>query len=119
MSPNRSAGHHADRRPLVAHVVFRFDTGGLENGVVNLINRLPADRFRHAIVALTEITAFRNRVARPDVQWHELHKGPGHGFWLFPRLYRLFREIEPAIVHTRNLAALEATFPAWLAGVPA
>jgi len=24
--------------PLVAHILHRFDTGGLENGVVNLIN---------------------------------------------------------------------------------
>ncbi|MCK7493585.1 MAG: glycosyltransferase [Comamonadaceae bacterium] len=29
--------------PLVLHLVYRFDTGGLENGVVNLINRMPAD----------------------------------------------------------------------------
>jgi len=27
--------------PLIAHVVFRFDYGGLENGLVNLVNRLP------------------------------------------------------------------------------
>ena len=27
--------------------------------------------------------------------------------------------LKPAIVHTRNLAALEATLPAWIAGVPA
>ncbi len=27
-----------DHRPLIAHVMYRFDTGGLENGIVNLIN---------------------------------------------------------------------------------
>ena len=42
-----------DRRPLVLHVVTRFDTGGLENGVVNLINHMPAQAYRHAVVALT------------------------------------------------------------------
>ena len=31
---------------------------------------------------------------------------------------RLFRELRPDIVHTRNLAPLEACVPAWLAGVP-
>ena len=31
-----------DPRPLVAHVMYRFDTGGLENGIVNLINHMPA-----------------------------------------------------------------------------
>ena len=40
-------------------------------------------------------------------------------FKLYPQLFRLFRELRPAIVHTRNLAALEASVPATLAGVPA
>ena len=108
-----------DARPLIAHVVYRFDVGGLENGVVNLINHLPAESYRHAIVSLTEITGFRERITREDVIWVPLHKGPGHGYRLFPRLYRLFRKLAPAIVHTRNLAALEAALPASLAGVPA
>ena len=30
----------------------------------------------------------------------------------------MFRELQPAVVHTRNLAALEAVVPAWAAGVP-
>ena len=29
-----------DPRPLVVHLLHRFDTGGLENGVVNVINHL-------------------------------------------------------------------------------
>ena len=44
-----------DRRPLVVHLVYRFDTGGLENGVVNLINHMPAAAYRHAVVALTAL----------------------------------------------------------------
>ncbi|MCX7893484.1 MAG: TIGR03088 family PEP-CTERM/XrtA system glycosyltransferase [Burkholderiales bacterium] len=104
---------------LVAHVVYRFDVGGLENGVVNLINRMPADRWRHAVVALTEIAEpFRARIGRPDVTYVALAKKPGHLFAEYPRLYRLFRTLAPAIVHTRNLAALEASVPAWLARVP-
>jgi sugar transferase (PEP-CTERM/EpsH1 system associated) len=106
--------------PLVLHLVYRFDTGGLENGVVNLINHLPADRFRHAVVALTEVApAFAARVRRPDVEYVSLHKPPGHGAKVYPRLARLFRQLRPAIVHTRNLAALECQVPAWWAGVPA
>ena len=37
-----------DQRPLIAHVVYRFDTAGFENGVVNLINRLPESSWRQA-----------------------------------------------------------------------
>src|SRR5262249_15601431 len=42
----------------------------------------------------------------------------GHLVRDYPRLYRLFRRLQPAVVHTRNLAALEAVVPAWAAGVP-
>ncbi len=104
--------------PLIAHVVYRFDIGGLENGVVNLINRLPEQSWRHAVVALTEMsTEFMQRVQRPDVQYVSLRKSPGHLWKLYPRLVRVFRQLQPALVHTRNLAALEAVVPAWAAGI--
>ena len=114
-----SAGSTADDRPLVLHVVYRFDVGGLENGVVNLINHMGGARFRHAVVALTEVVpAFARRIVRDDVVFVSLHKRPGHALSLYPRLVRLFRELKPAVVHTRNLAALECQLPAWWAGVP-
>jgi sugar transferase (PEP-CTERM/EpsH1 system associated) len=103
-------------QPLVAHVIFRFDTGGLENGVVNLINRMP--EFRHLVVALTEVTEFRHRLKNPAVECVALGKGPGHGAKLYPKLYRLLREKRPDVVHTRNLAALEMQPAAWAARVP-
>lgn len=110
----------SDGRPLVMHVLYSFDVGGLENGVVNILNRMPAERFRHMVVALSHCAeSFSKRVQRDDVQFISLHKPPGHGVKLYPRLFRLFREHRPAIVHTRNLAALEAAVPAWAAGVPA
>jgi len=105
---------------LILHVVYSFSMGGLENGVANLINCLPAHRWRHGVIALTRVSPeFRQRVQHPDTLFVELGKGPGHAFRLFPRLYRLFRELRPAIVHTRNLAALEALVPAAAAGVRA
>jgi sugar transferase (PEP-CTERM/EpsH1 system associated) len=104
--------------PLVAHVVYRFDTGGLENGLVNLINHMPRDAYRHAVIALTQVTDFRHRVQRDDVQFIALDKPPGHAVKLYPRLAQLFRQLQPAVVHTRNLAALECALPAWWAGVP-
>ncbi|MDP2369768.1 TIGR03088 family PEP-CTERM/XrtA system glycosyltransferase, partial [Rhodoferax sp.] len=105
-------------RPLVLHVMYRFDTGGLENGVVNLINHMPADAYRHAVLALTEVTDFSQRVQRSDVEFIALHKPPGHGVWQYPKLFKLFRQLRPQIVHSRNLAALEVQAPAWAAGVP-
>lgn len=107
-----------DKSPLVAHVMHRFDIGGLENGIVNLINHMPVGTYRHAVIALTDITDFKTRIHRSDVQFVALNKQPGHVFWIYPQLYHLFRQLQPAIVHTRNLAALEATVPAYAARVP-
>jgi sugar transferase (PEP-CTERM/EpsH1 system associated) len=107
-----------DPRLLVMHVVHAFDVGGLENGVANLINNMPRTRYRHVIVALTEISSFRNRIRGSDVAFVALNKRPGHGARLYPAFYRLMRRMKPAIVHTRNLAALEMMIPACVAGVP-
>lgn len=111
-----TAAGGVDARPLVVHLLHRFDTGGLENGVVNLINHLPA--FRHAVVAVTEITSFKARVSAPGTRFIALNKPPGQGLWLYPRVYRLLRELRPAVVHTRNLGAMEFQLPAWAARVP-
>lgn len=104
-------------RPLIAHVVFRFDYGGLENGIVNIVNALPAGEFDHAIIALTEATQFAARIRRPDVRVYGLHKRPGNDLRCYVRLWRLLRELRPAIVHTRNIGTMDCLFVAWLAGV--
>lgn len=51
----------SDGLPLLAHVMHRVDTGGLENGMVNLINPTPADAFRHTLIALTDIADFERK----------------------------------------------------------
>jgi sugar transferase (PEP-CTERM/EpsH1 system associated) len=99
-------------------VVHRFDTGGLENGLVNLINHMPQAAYRHAVLALTEVTDFRLRVQRDDVEFMALHKAPGHGFMAYPRVWRLLRGLRPTVVHTRNLGPLEMQVVAAAAGVP-
>ena len=107
-----------DTRPLVAHILHRFDIGGLENGVVNLINHMPAGAYRHMVVALTEVTDFKRRLHDPSVPCIALNKPPGQGARVYPKLWQLLREHQPAIVHTRNLAALEMQPVAWASRVP-
>jgi sugar transferase (PEP-CTERM/EpsH1 system associated) len=107
-----------DSRPLIAHVIYRLDVGGLENGLVNLINRMPVERFRHAVVCLADYSAFRGRIQRGDVPVFALHKPPGNSPSLYFKLWRLMTRLRPDIVHTRNFGALDAVLPAALAGVP-
>ena len=102
----------------IVHVVHGFSIGGLENVLVQLVNRLPSEQFEHVVLSLTTISDFKNRITQTGVQFIELHKQYGHAVPLYPRIYKLLRELKPDVVHTCNLAALEITPLAWLARVP-
>lgn len=104
-------------KPLIAHVLFRLGTGGLENGVVNLINTMPDKKYRHAVICMTDYTDFRDRIKKNGVQVYCLNKKPGKDFAVYFRLWKLLREIKPDILHTRNLSALEAQLSGILAGI--
>ncbi|HZD52050.1 MAG TPA: TIGR03088 family PEP-CTERM/XrtA system glycosyltransferase [Woeseiaceae bacterium] len=119
LAGDSDAGKADASRPLIAHVVFRFDYGGLENGLVNLINRMPEERFRHSVVALTEATAFRDRLQRPDVEVHALGKRPGKDPRAYWQLYRLLRRLKPAVLHTRNIGTLDCALLGRAAGIRA
>ena len=103
--------------PLIAHVIFRLDIGGLENGLVNLINLIPEDRYRHAILCLNGYSDFRLRIRRSDVEILDLKKREGQDPGMHVRLFRALQSLRPDILHTRNLSAMEAAPTAALAGV--
>ncbi len=102
--------------PLIVHIIFRLAMGGLENGLVNLINAMPRDRYRHAIVSLTDCTDFQRRITREDVPVVALHKRQGHDFGVYWRAWRALRALRPAIVHTRSFPTLEFLAVAACAG---
>jgi sugar transferase (PEP-CTERM/EpsH1 system associated) len=101
--------------PVVVHVVHSLETGGLENGVVNLVNTAGL-RFRHIVVCMTTAGSLRARL-NPGVEVVTIGKRPGHDLGAFVRLIRLLRAVRPAIVHSRNWAALDAIPAARMAGV--
>lgn len=102
----------------IAHVVYSFATGGLENGVVNLINRLPRDKYRHTVVCVTDHdAAFFSRITAGNTSIVNLNKPPGKGLGWLLACWKLFFRIKPDICHTRNLSALEAQIAAFMSGV--
>ena len=108
----------AAKPPLIMHVLHHLVVGGMENGVVNLINHMPAARYRHAVVCIEDFSDFRDRIRSDEVQVHALGRSK-IGTWAMRRqLHRLFKIHRPTIVHTRNLSGLDALLPAVLAGVP-
>jgi sugar transferase (PEP-CTERM/EpsH1 system associated) len=103
---------------LVAHVIYRLDVGGLENGVVNLVNRMPVERYRHAIICLAGFSRdFRQRIDRDDVEVLSINKRPGKDLAMYGRVWRTLRRLRPQIVHTRNLGTIDLQWVAWAAGV--
>ena len=95
-------------RPLIVHIIYALSTGGLENGLVNIINRSPPARFRHVIICLTAADEFARRITAEDVQVIELRKREGYDLRCYWRLRRLLQTLRPDIVHSRNMAALES-----------
>lgn len=107
-----------DERPLVVHLVYALDVGGLETLLVDCINRMPPERYRHALVCLTHYTSFAERITQPGVALYALHKPPGQAPGIHVKLWKLLRQLRPAVLHTYNLATLEYAPAAMLAGVP-
>lgn len=118
MSLGRST-RAADDRPRIAHVIHHLAMGGLENGLVNLVNADALAQYQHTIVCMAYADEFRNRIRRPDVDVVSI--GIAERGWsrATADLIRLFRRIRPAIVHSRNLSGLDSLLPAAIAGVPA
>ncbi|MCS0590986.1 TIGR03088 family PEP-CTERM/XrtA system glycosyltransferase [Massilia norwichensis] len=104
--------------PLVVHLTYVLDFGGLETLLVERINRMPAGAYRHAVVALTRYTDFARKITKPGVEVYALNKEAGLSLATHADLFKLLRRLKPAILHTYNLAAIEYAPVALLAGVP-
>lgn len=108
----------SDERPLILHVIHHLMTGGMENGLVNLINSLPPSSFRHKIVCIEDCSDFRNRLNGSGTEVMAMQRSRIGTWRMRYRLFRMFRQLKPAIVHSRNKSGLDALLPARLAGVP-
>jgi len=106
-----------NRPPLIAHIIYHLGIGGLENGLVNLINSIPGNRYRHAVICLAGYSDFADRITREDVCIIDLEKRQGKDIGCYFRLFKLLRKLRPQIVHTRNFGTLDCQFVAAMTGV--
>lgn len=109
----------ARRKINIAHLVYSLDTGGIENGVINLVNRMDHDQFYHYIICFTYATSFRNRITSKNVEVISLNKKPGNSLRLFFLLWNIFIKKNIDIAHSRGWATmLEGIISARLARIP-
>lgn len=106
------------RRQKILHVVHSLQVGGLENGLVNLLNRLDPDRFQQTVCCLTSAGKFAERIESRDVNIIELHQSAGKFRFPVLSLAKTFRKFGPDVVHTRGWPTIDAVFAAKVARVP-
>ncbi|NBC12706.1 MAG: glycosyltransferase [Gammaproteobacteria bacterium] len=101
MNAPTDAARLADTAPVkVLQVVHGLPRGGLENGVVNLLNGLPPGQFQQSVVCLDRRGEMADRVA-PQVPVEVLGRRR-HDLTLALRLARVIRRTRPHVIHCRN-----------------
>ena len=103
----------------VMHVLPSLEIGGMENGVVNLVNHLDFDRFESNICCLEGEGPMKNRLNSQQIKIFNMNVGSGIQYRLPLRLAKLFRQQKVDIVHTHNFdSGLYGVLGAKLAGTP-
>jgi len=104
-------------RLRIMHVIDRFDIGGTEKVMVQLIQKLDPKVFEQSICAVRGASE-RARAWDPKLQILDCGaEGSSFQFNVL-RLYRHIRKVRPTIVHSRNWGGIEAILAARLARVP-
>lgn len=103
-------------KPLIVHVLYRLDTGGMERIIVSLINAT-CDRYRHAVITLAGFGALRGEIEHAVTACLSLDKKPGKDWPCHGRLWRALRRLKPDLVQTYNIGTLDLAPVVRLAGV--
>ncbi len=96
----------AKRRLRVLHVMFSLEPGGMENGVVNVANRLPEDEFDVHFCCIETGGAFVDRLNHPDNVTVLGKDRPGFSKKAVWGLMKAIFRLRPHVVHSHNLGPL-------------
>jgi sugar transferase (PEP-CTERM/EpsH1 system associated) len=104
----------------VGHTIYAFTDGGMERGLLNIVNYGNHDRFNHVILCLTQGGSFVKRLTSPTCTVVEFYKRAGNDLLLGARIAAAARQHRLDILHARGWPTLvETALAARLAGVAA
>src|SRR5437588_10888635 len=111
------------RPTRILHCIFNAEIGGMQNGLVNLLNHLQAPDLTHAVCAYAPAPGANGscfaRIRNPNCQVFQLQRSCGNDPRLLRHLVGVIRQFKPDVIHTRNWATYgEGAAAATLAGTP-
>jgi sugar transferase (PEP-CTERM/EpsH1 system associated) len=107
-------------RIAVGHTIHAFKDGGMERGLLNIVNYGDHDRFYHVILCLTQAGVFADQLRSPACKLVELQKRAGNDLRLPGRIAAAARQYKLNVLHARGWPTLvETALAARLAGIRA
>ncbi|MFA5014848.1 MAG: glycosyltransferase [Actinomycetota bacterium] len=108
-----------NKKVRVMHILLSLEAGGMEGGVVNLVNKIDNNLFELSICCLEKAGVLEEKILPKRKKVFVMNKKPGIDYSLIFRLASLFRKEKVDIVHTHNFATyLYGSIGAILARVP-
>lgn len=98
----------------IMHVVNDLRKGGLENGLVNLIERMDPARFEHVVCTVRGLGPHAAGLQRKGVRIVSIEASASRSRFQTPALLTAIRDTRPHLVHSRNWGAIEAVLAARL-----
>lgn len=94
----------------ILHVVLSLDVGGLENGVVNIINGLSPERYESHVVCIQHKGDLAKRLSSACLSLVELRSYGRSNLRVIAKIFSIIKQRRINIVHSRNLKAYLACF---------
>ncbi len=95
-----------EKKIHICHLVYSFEVGGLERVIANCIGALDSNKYRHTIIALTNVGEFFSEI-NGNVESYSLQKKEGNDFGTHLKLYKILKKIKPDVLHSYNLSTIE------------
>lgn len=100
----------------ILHIINSFGIGGLENGLVNIINHSDDQIFSHEICCIKKSGKSASRLNKPIIVSEMKRKGGLNPFFVFKLAYFILTR-RPDIVHTRSWSGIDGIIAAKLARI--